>query len=113
MQNRTVSGHLEQTLLHSSRLHAYDGQVPDSTDSLSALPSVAARVVAFCSILLGGLAGGLLGYGLIDAQCDGACSVQTGSGMLICSLIGAGGTAVIAVLVLRVQGEWRQIQEPS
>jgi hypothetical protein len=113
MKNRTVTGHFTQTLLHSSCLHAYDGQVPDSTASLSALPSVTARVIAFCSILLGGIAGGLLGYGLVDSQCDGSCSVQTGSGMLICSLIGAGGTAIIAVLVLRVQGEWRQVTDPS
>ena len=87
--------------------------MPDSTPSLSALPSVTARVIAFCSILLGGLAGGLLGYGLIDAQCDVRCTVQTGSGMLICSLIGAGGTAIIAVLVLRAHGEWREISDPS
>ncbi len=87
--------------------------MPDSTTALSALPSVAARVIAFCSILLGGLAGGWLGYGLIDAQCDGVCTVPTGMGMLICSLIGAGGTAIIAVLVLRVHGEWRHISDPS
>lgn len=66
-----------------------------------------------CSILLGGLAGGLLGYGLVDTQCTGACSVQTGSGMLICSLIGAGGTAIVAVLVLRAHGEWRDISDPT
>ena len=87
--------------------------MPDSSTSLSALPSVTARVVAFCSILLGGLAGGLLGYGLFDTQCTGACSVQTGSGMLICSLIGAGGTAIVAVLVLRAHGEWRDISDPT
>jgi hypothetical protein len=113
MKNRTVIGHFMETLLHSSCLHAYDGQVRDSTASLSALPSVAARIIAFGSILLGGLAGVLLGYGLVDTQCDGACSVQTGSGMLICSLIGAGGTAIIAVLVLRAHGEWREVADPS
>jgi hypothetical protein len=113
MKNRTVSGHFTQTLLHSSCLHAYDGQVPDSASSLSALPSVTARVIAFGSILLGGLAGGLLGYGLVDTQCDGACSVPTGIGMLMCSLLGAGGSAIVAVLVLRVQGEWRQVADPS
>jgi len=113
MKNRTVGGHFTETLLHSSCLHAYDGQVPDSASSLSALPSVSARVVAFCSILLGGFAGGLLGYGVVDTQCEGACSVQTGSGMLICSLIGAGGTAIVAVLVLRAHGEWREVAEPS
>jgi len=113
MKNRTVSGHFTQTLLHSSCHHAYDGQVSDSASSLSALPSVTARVIAFCSILLGGIAGGLLGYGLVDTQCDGACSVQTGSGMFICSLIGAGGTAIIAVLVLRAHGEWREVADPS
>ena len=113
MKNRAVRGHFTQTLLHSSYRHAYDGEVPDSSTSLSALPSVTARVIAFCSILLGGLAGGLLGYGLIDTQCDSRCVVQSGTGMLICSVIGAGGTAIIAVLVLRAHGEWREISDPS
>jgi hypothetical protein len=31
----------------------------------------------------------------------------------MCSLMGAGGTAIVAVLVLRVQGEWRQVTDPS
>jgi len=113
MKNRTVSGHFTQTLLHSSCPHAYDGQVPDSASSLSALPSVAARVIAFGSILLGGLAGGFLGYGVVDTQCEGVCAAPTGIGMLICSLLGAGGTAIIAVLVLRAHGEWREVSDPS
>lgn len=87
--------------------------MPDPTTSLSALPSVTARVIAFTSILIGGLAGGLLGYGLVDNQCTGSCSVQTGSGMLTGSLIIAGGTAVVAVLVLRAHGEWREAANPS
>lgn len=85
----------------------------ESTESLSALPSVTVRVVAFVSILLGGLAGGLLGIGLVGTQCSGSCAPQNGVGMFVGSVLFAGGTAIVAVLVLRVHGEWRQMSDPS
>ncbi len=43
--------------------------------ALSALPSVGVRVAAFAAILVSGLAGALIGYSLIDLQCEGACGV--------------------------------------
>lgn len=78
---------------------------------LSALPSGTARVLAFLAVLLTGLAGGLIGYALVDVQCDGACAAPLGIGTLVGSVIFAGGSAVIAVLVLRAVGEWREIQD--
>lgn len=67
--------------------------------------------MAFVSILLGGFAGGLIGYALVDVQCDGSCGVPLGLGMLIGSVLSAGGTAIVAVLVLRALGEWREISD--
>lgn len=81
------------------------------TRPLSAIPPVAARAIAFVSILLGGLAGGLIGYALVDLQCDGDCTVSTGVGLLVGAVVGAGGLAVVAVLALRAMGEWHEIED--
>lgn len=78
---------------------------------LSALPPVAARVIAFVVILLGGLAGALIGYALVDLQCDGDCTVARGLGLLVGAVTCAAGTAVVAVLALRAMGEWRELAD--
>jgi hypothetical protein len=75
---------------------------------LSALPSTAARIVAFASIVIAGLAGGTIGYALVDVQCTGECAVPSGLAMLIGSVSFAGGMSVVAVLGLRAMGEWRE-----
>ncbi len=85
--------------------------MPQRTDSLSALPSRVARAVAFASILLGGLAGGLIGYALADVQCTGDCDVALGIGVVAGAVVSAGGTAVVAVLGLRALGEWREMND--
>ena len=74
---------------------------------LSALPSPLARIIAFVSILVGGLGGALIGYKLVDIQYDGVSATPLGLGLVIGAIVTAGGTAVIAVLVLRASGEWR------
>jgi hypothetical protein len=76
----------------------------------TALPSTGARVLAFVSILVGGLCGGLMGWSLIDIQCSGDCGVEAGLAGLAGALIGAVGVAVVATLALRAMGEWRTIQ---
>lgn len=75
---------------------------------LSALPSRTARAVAFATVLVAGLAGGAIGYALVDVQCTGECDVPTGLGMLIGSVSFAAGMSVVAVLGLRAVGEWRE-----
>jgi hypothetical protein len=67
--------------------------------------------MAFVSILVGGLAGALIGYALVDVQCDGECGVPLGLGVLVGSVLSAGGTAIVAVLVLRALGEWREMSD--
>ncbi len=78
---------------------------------LSAIPPVAARVIAFVSILLGGLAGALIGFALVDLQCDGDCAFAKGLGLLAGAVTCAGGMAIVAVLALRAMGEWREIAD--
>jgi hypothetical protein len=89
----------------ASSVHA----VPEQ--SLSAIPPVAARVIAFVAILLGGLAGAVIGYTLVDLQCDGDCSLPKGLGLLTGAVLCAGGMAIVAVLALRAMGEWREIAD--
>jgi predicted lipid-binding transport protein (Tim44 family) len=77
----------------------------------SALPSTFARALAFVSILVGGLCGGLIGWSLVDLTCEGGdCGTAAGLAGLAGAVIGAGGVAVVAVLALRAMGEWRTIQ---
>lgn len=86
---------------------------PDVDRPLSALPSPAARIAAYVAILLGGLAGGLIGFALVNLQCDGACAAPLGLGAFSGAVLAAGGTAVVAVLVLRAVGEWREIEDQA
>ncbi|MGA0065138.1 MAG: hypothetical protein ACO3IV_06840 [Ilumatobacteraceae bacterium] len=88
----------------------HDSAAPSAQgDALSALPSPLARIVAFASILAGGLAGGVIGHALVDVQCAGDCTLGRGLGVLIGALSSAGGMSVVAVLGLRAIGEWRQL----
>lgn len=103
----------------------------------TALPSVTARLLAFVAILIGGLSGGLIGWSVADLQCGGGdavvvlprdadeaasttlttlppaegdegCTTIAGLGGLGGAVIGAGGVAIVAVLVLRAMAEWRK-----
>jgi hypothetical protein len=76
----------------------------------TSLPSTVARIGAFVAILLGGLCGGLIGYGFTDLQCSGDCTTVAGGMGLVGAIIGAVGVGVVAVLALRAMGEWRTIQ---
>ncbi len=76
----------------------------------SALPSVGARVLAFIAILIGGTAGGFIGYAFVDLQVTGDSSVWAGLGALIGAIVAALGTAVVVVLTLRAMGEWNTIR---
>jgi hypothetical protein len=90
--------------------HAPDAPTPRAGEyAPSALPPTGARILAFVSILVGGLCGGLIGWSFVDLQCDGDCGVAAGLAGLAGAVIGAGGVAVVAVLALRAMGEWRRV----
>jgi hypothetical protein len=83
----------------------------DDQRPLSALPSRGARLAAFLAILVAGAAGGLIGFALVDIQCEGECAVPASIGTFTGAVVAAVGVAVVAVLVLRAMGEWREIQD--
>lgn len=78
----------------------------------SAAPPTGARVLAVASIVVAGLCGGLIGYGIVDLSSDpGAAGAGPALGALIGAVLAAGGVAVVAVLVLRAMTEWKTIEE--
>jgi H+/Cl- antiporter ClcA len=71
-----------------------------------------ARILAFVSVLIGGLCGGLIGWALVRIQDTDRRlhvirhnPVGQGLGLLVGAIIGAVGVAVVAVLVLRAMQE--------
>lgn len=77
----------------------------------SALPSTTARALALAAIVVAGVCGGLIGWRVTDLQIDGDAGVWPGVVGLLGAAFGAGGVAVVAVLVLRAMGEWSRIEE--
>lgn len=64
-------------------------------------------VGAFLAVVLAGLAGAAIGFGLVDVGCTGECGTAAGIGALLGGLIAAGGVAIVAVLLLRSMAEWK------
>jgi hypothetical protein len=88
-----------------------DPPVPDpgvSRETPYQMPSRTAFILAFSSVVIAGLFGGIIGYGLADVGCTGDCEGSKLLGTLIGSTIAAGGVGVVAVLVLRAMAEWRR-----
>jgi hypothetical protein len=65
-------------------------------------------VLAFAAILVAGLCGGLIGYGVADVQ--GASTTVAGLVGLVGAAGGAIGVGVVATLALRAMGEWRTVE---
>ena len=84
----------------------------DPTYAPSSLPSTGARVLAFVAILVGGLCGGLIGYGFTDLSCgEKGCRDLAGGMAVLGAGLGALGVGVVAVLALRAMGEWSSGQK--
>jgi len=83
---------------------------PSASTTVSALPSVGARVLAFLAILIGGTAGGVIGYAFVDLQLTGDSSLWAGLGAFFGAVVAALGTAVVVILTLRAMGEWNTIR---
>jgi hypothetical protein len=87
----------------------------------SALPSTTARLLAFVAIVVAGVCGAIIGWSVTDLQCgpderpgaeqaadDDGCDTVVGLGAVAGAVVGAGGVAIVAVLVLRAMAEWRR-----
>ena len=74
------------------------------------LPSRWAFLLAFGGVVLAGVLGGIIGYGIADVSSQSDVSHLIGA--FVGAIIGAGGVGIVAVLVLRAMAEWRR-QNPE
>lgn len=93
-------------------MNAPSSSTPKASSPLpDASPPVWARVTAVGAIVIAGIAGGLIGWSVIDLQCTGEdCSTTAALVGVGVALIAAVGVAVVAVLTLRAMAEWRAIE---
>jgi hypothetical protein len=70
------------------------------------LPSRGAYLLAFAAVVLAGVLGGIIGFGIADVM--SSSGVAQFLGALIGATIAAGGVGIVAVLVLRAMAEWKR-----
>ncbi|MDC0359116.1 hypothetical protein OAM92_00125 [Acidimicrobiales bacterium] len=78
--------------------------------SESAAPPILARVLALLAIVVAGLCGGLIGYAVMDLQCEDGCTTTAGIVGVLSAAGAACGVAIVAVLALRAMAEWEATQ---
>jgi hypothetical protein len=71
-------------------------------------PSRAAFLIAYLAVVVSGLFGAAIGFGLVDASCRGDCAVPKAVGAIVGAITAAVGVGVVAVLALRAMAEWRR-----
>jgi hypothetical protein len=84
--------------------------VPENEPTPPMLPSRGSFLLAFGAVVLAGILGGIIGYGIADVSSHSDLSHLLGT--FIGSVIGAAGVGIVAVLVLRAMAEWRR-QNPQ
>ena len=83
------------------------GPLPTDPDDHPYAASRGALIGAFLAVVVAGLSGAAIGYGLVGISCSGDCGTVSGLGALIGGLVAAGGVAIVAVLLLRSMAEWK------
>ena len=71
-------------------------------------PSGLARALTVLAVAVAGACGGLIGWAVVDLQCEGSCETASAIGGLAGALLAAAGTAVICVLAIHAMAEWHQ-----
>jgi hypothetical protein len=84
---------------------ADDGEAaPDAAPPM--LPSRSAFLLAFSAVVIAGLFGGIIGFGVADVGSDSDAARLLGT--FVGAMIGAAGVGIVAVLVLRAMSEWNR-----
>lgn len=78
---------------------------------VAADPPGMARWLAFGLILVGGILGAMVGYGVGDVMARD--STWAAVGALLGALTGAIGVGVVANLTLRAMNEWQAVEHPE
>jgi hypothetical protein len=71
-------------------------------------PPRGAFLLAYAAVVVAGLFGAAIGYGLVNVGCEGDCTLEKTLGLLIGGVGAAIGVGVVAVLALRAMAEWRR-----
>jgi hypothetical protein len=77
---------------------------PDAAPPM--LPSRSAFILAFSAVVVAGLFGGVIGFGVADVGTDSDAARLLGT--FVGAMIGAAGVGIVAVLVLRAMSEWNR-----
>jgi len=88
-----------------------DGNESRSEDVPPMLPSRGVYLLAFAAVVVAGVLGGIIGYGIADVGSHSDMARFVGT--LLGSVIAAGGVGIVAVLVLRAMAEWRRTNPPA
>ena len=84
---------------------ADDGEgAPDAAPPM--LPSRSAFLLAFSAVVIAGLFGGIIGFGVADVGSGSDAARLLGT--FLGAVIGAAGVGIVAVLVLRAMSEWNR-----
>ncbi len=78
---------------------------------LPSAPPVLARWLAFIGILIGGLLGALIGYGVLDLFTQS--TTWSAFGALLFGVGGAVGLGIVTSLTLRAMNEWHEVRHPE
>jgi hypothetical protein len=81
---------------------------PIGRDAPPTMPSRTAFLLSFVSVIVAGVFGGIIGYGLVDISSVTSTSSERLLGALVGAVVAAGGIGIVAVLVLRAMAEWRR-----
>jgi len=108
----------QETNPDSASLEPRAGTVPAvpfqdlrAPEPIEAAPTTPVRWLAFTGILVGGLLGALVGYGIGDILYPN--SIGSAVGALLGGLTGAVGVGVLANLTLRAMNEWKTASHPE
>ena len=86
---------------------------PVGREAPPTMPSRGAFLASFASVVVAGIFGGIIGFGLADLGCTGGdCTSAQLLGTLIGATVAAGGVGIVAVLVLRAMAEWKRNPVP-
>jgi TRAP-type C4-dicarboxylate transport system permease small subunit len=85
---------------------------PIGREAPPTMPSRTAYLLAFIAVVVGGLFGGIIGYGLVDVSSADASTTSKLVATFIGSVFAAGGVGIVAVLVLRAMAEWKRNPNP-